>query len=48
MDRPVKLIMGPREISGVVRGIDDQGAILIETEQGLNSYIGGEISLRGE
>lgn len=48
MDRPVKLIIGPREVSGTVRGIDDQGAILIETEQGLNSYIGGEISLRSE
>lgn len=44
--RPIKLIMGPREITGIARGINEQGAVLLETEQGLESYIGGEVSLR--
>ncbi|USD41291.1 bifunctional biotin--[acetyl-CoA-carboxylase] ligase/biotin operon repressor BirA [Vibrio sp. SCSIO 43135] len=44
--RPIKLIMGPREVSGIARGINEQGAVLLETEQGIETYIGGEISLR--
>tara|TARA_Y100001956_G_scaffold5226_1_gene4688 strand:- start:20193 stop:21158 length:966 start_codon:yes stop_codon:yes gene_type:complete len=47
LDRPIKLIMGPREITGVCRGINEQGAVLLETENGVESFIGGEISLRG-
>lgn len=46
IDRPVKLLMGPREISGIARGINEQGAVLLETQNGLETYIGGEISLR--
>ncbi|WP_282177092.1 bifunctional biotin--[acetyl-CoA-carboxylase] ligase/biotin operon repressor BirA [Vibrio nereis] len=46
LGRPIKLIMGPREITGIARGINEQGAVLIETEQGIESYLGGEISLR--
>lgn len=46
LGRPIKLIMGSNEIKGICRGINEQGAVLIETEQGLQSYIGGEISLR--
>ncbi|MGS0683490.1 bifunctional biotin--[acetyl-CoA-carboxylase] ligase/biotin operon repressor BirA [Shewanella sp. 125m-7] len=42
----VKLLMGQDEVHGVCRGIDEQGAIVLETESGLHSYIGGEISLR--
>ncbi|MFM2583698.1 bifunctional biotin--[acetyl-CoA-carboxylase] ligase/biotin operon repressor BirA [Vibrio campbellii] len=44
--RPVKLLMGPREVHGVVKGIDQQGGVVLETESGLETYIGGEISLR--
>ncbi|MDW2303181.1 biotin--[acetyl-CoA-carboxylase] ligase, partial [Vibrio alginolyticus] len=44
--RPVKLLMGPREIHGVVQGIDQQGGVVLKTENGLETYIGGEISLR--
>lgn len=47
IDRPIKLIMGPREISGIARGINEQGAVLLETDNGIESFIGGEISLRG-
>ena len=46
INRPVKLLMGPREISGLARGINEQGAVLLETENGLETFIGGEISLR--
>ncbi|MBO0165641.1 biotin--[acetyl-CoA-carboxylase] synthetase, partial [Vibrio alginolyticus] len=44
--RPVKLLMAPREIHGVVQGIDQQGGVVLKTENGLKTYIGGEISLR--
>ena len=44
--RPIKLIMGPRKISGIAKGINEQGAVLLETEYGIESFIGGEISLR--
>ncbi|NOH80803.1 bifunctional biotin--[acetyl-CoA-carboxylase] ligase/biotin operon repressor BirA [Vibrio sp. RE86] len=46
LDRPIKLIMGPREVTGIAKGINEQGAVLLETEQGIENYIGGEISLR--
>ncbi|MEZ8306877.1 bifunctional biotin--[acetyl-CoA-carboxylase] ligase/biotin operon repressor BirA [Vibrio splendidus] len=46
LGRNVRLIIGPREIEGVVQGIDEQGAVLLKTENGVESYIGGEISLR--
>ena len=44
--RPVKLIMGAREVKGIVQGIDQQGGVVLETDNGLETYIGGEISLR--
>jgi len=44
--RPVRLIMGQRDIIGISHGINEQGAVLLETENGLETYIGGEISLR--
>lgn len=44
--RKVKLLMGPKEVYGVVHGINEYGAVLLETENGMESYIGGEISLR--
>ena len=47
LDRPVKLIIGNQEIFGIARGIDQQGALLLEQNGNVKSYIGGEISLRG-
>ncbi len=44
--RPVKLLMGANEVRGIERGIDEHGGVLLETEEGLKSFIGGEISLR--
>lgn len=48
LGRPIKLLIGEREITGIERGINEQGGVLIETENGLEAYIGGEVSLRGE
>ncbi|WP_226053228.1 bifunctional biotin--[acetyl-CoA-carboxylase] ligase/biotin operon repressor BirA [Dickeya chrysanthemi] len=45
--REVKLIVGNREIIGVDKGIDRQGALLLEKDGEIQPYIGGEISLRG-
>lgn len=44
--RPVRLLMGDQEIRGIARGIDDRGALRLETEEGIKFYLGGEISLR--
>ncbi|MEL7631823.1 bifunctional biotin--[acetyl-CoA-carboxylase] ligase/biotin operon repressor BirA [Pectobacterium aroidearum] len=46
-NRPVRLIIGNREIYGIDRGIDRQGALLLENDGLVTPYIGGEISLRG-
>ncbi|MEJ2766681.1 bifunctional biotin--[acetyl-CoA-carboxylase] ligase/biotin operon repressor BirA [Photobacterium sp. MCCC 1A19761] len=47
LNRPVKLLIGERVVEGIARGINSQGALLLETDQGITPYIGGEISLRG-
>lgn len=44
--RPVKLIIGDREIFGISRGIDEQGALLLEQNGAVKAWVGGEISLR--
>ena len=46
INRPVKLIIGEREIVGISRGIDVQGALLLEQDGVIKSWMGGEISLR--
>ncbi|WP_089137633.1 bifunctional biotin--[acetyl-CoA-carboxylase] ligase/biotin operon repressor BirA [Vibrio rumoiensis] len=45
-NKAIKLLMGHKEIQGIGKGINQQGGILLETEQGLETYLGGEISLR--
>ena len=47
IDRPVKLLIGDKEIHGIERGIDPQGALLLELDGEVKTFIGGEISLRG-
>lgn len=44
--RKVRLIMGPNEVEGIERGIDAHGGVLLETNEGIKSFVGGEISLR--
>ena len=46
INRPVKLIIGDKEIVGISRGIDAQGALLLEQDGVIKPWIGGEISLR--
>lgn len=46
IDRPVKLIIGEKEIFGTSRGIDTQGALLLEQDGVIKPWMGGEISLR--
>ena len=46
IDRPVKLIIGDKEIFGISRGIDAQGALLLEQKGEIKPWMGGEISLR--
>ena len=42
----MKLLMGEQVIRGIARGIDDRGALRLETDEGIKVYLGGEISLR--
>lgn len=46
IDRPVKLLIGERQIFGIARGIDQQGALLLDQDGVIKPFIGGEISLR--
>lgn len=47
IDRPVKLLIGEQQIFGIARGIDQQGALLLDQNGVIKPFIGGEISLRG-
>ncbi|AHG20518.1 biotin--[acetyl-CoA-carboxylase] synthetase [Chania multitudinisentens RB-25] len=46
LDRPVKLLIGEQQIFGIAKGIDQQGALLLEQDGEIKPFIGGEISLR--
>ena len=43
----VDLVSPTTVIKGIVRGIDAQGGLLLETAEGLHAYQSGEVSLRG-
>lgn len=47
INRPVKLIIGEREVFGIARGINEQGGLLLEQDGLIKAWVGGEISLRG-
>lgn len=47
LHRPVKLIIGDKEILGISRGINTQGALMLEQDGVITPWVGGEISLRG-
>lgn len=44
--RQVNVLRADRTITGIYRGINEDGAMLLETEQGLESHLAGEVSLR--
>ncbi len=46
MNSRVKLQLGDREITGIARGIDQQGALLLESQGRVQRYYSGEIRLR--
>lgn len=46
LDRPVKLLVGKEQIVGIERGIDEQGALLLEQDGVIKAFIDGKISLR--
>jgi BirA family biotin operon repressor/biotin-[acetyl-CoA-carboxylase] ligase len=45
-DTPVNLHTGSTRFTGIARGVDGRGALLLETGTGLQAVHGGEISLR--
>jgi len=46
--RPVAVQAGDSTARGVARGIDSDGALLVETPQGLQRFISGDVSVRPE
>lgn len=42
----VDLFMGASQVSGIMRGVNASGALLLETGKGLEVFHGGEVSLR--
>jgi len=47
LNKSVKLITGTREKIGICRGINNQGALLLETDGLVSPIYGGEVSMRG-
>lgn len=45
-DQAIKLICGDRTSEGISKGIDNNGALLVQTNAGIKTYHGGEISVR--
>ena len=47
-DQPASLWLGENQLSGIVRGIDDTGLLLLESANGsLGSYASGDVSFSG-
>ncbi|MFQ6372960.1 bifunctional biotin--[acetyl-CoA-carboxylase] ligase/biotin operon repressor BirA [Shewanella sp. YIC-542] len=46
LGKEVRLLLGNNSISGSYQGIDAQGGIILKTADGLEHFVGGEISLR--
>lgn len=47
-DRPVQLLGdGDSGMTGICRGVDDDGALLLETASGMSRILAGDLSLRG-
>ena len=48
MDKSITLQAGATVVTGVCKGIDEQGAILLDIDGEIKSFIGGEISIKKE
>ncbi|WP_445363119.1 bifunctional biotin--[acetyl-CoA-carboxylase] ligase/biotin operon repressor BirA [Microbulbifer sp. ANSA003] len=46
--QPIRLRSGNLSWEGVAAGVDEKGALLLDTDKGQKSFHGGEISLRGQ
>jgi len=46
LGREVRLLVGNESVSGCYQGIDTQGGVVLDTADGLQHFVGGEISLR--
>ena len=44
--RPARVLLGESVISGTARGVDSEGALLLETPDGVRRFVSGEASLR--
>jgi BirA family biotin operon repressor/biotin-[acetyl-CoA-carboxylase] ligase len=44
--RAVRVLSGESVISGTARGVDSDGALLLETPDGVRRFVSGEASLR--
>jgi BirA family biotin operon repressor/biotin-[acetyl-CoA-carboxylase] ligase len=44
--RPVRVLLADQGICGRARGVDRDGALLLETEEGVRRFVSGEASLR--
>lgn len=45
-DKEVAVLLGQQVVLGTARGVDESGAIKLETSAGLQTFSGGEVSLR--
>ncbi|PKF61538.1 biotin--[acetyl-CoA-carboxylase] synthetase [Psychromonas sp. psych-6C06] len=46
LDKPVNVLLAETQKAGICRGIDEAGALLLEVDGKVETYIGGEVSLR--
>ena len=46
LDQPVLLQMGDQQVQGVSKGVTDEGSLCLDTTSGLQTFSGGEVSLR--
>lgn len=45
-DRQAQVVVGGTTIAGIARGVDSEGALLLETEDRMQRFVSGEASLR--
>jgi BirA family biotin operon repressor/biotin-[acetyl-CoA-carboxylase] ligase len=45
-DRPAQVMVGGTAILGIARGVDSDGALLLETQERMQRFVSGEASLR--
>jgi BirA family biotin operon repressor/biotin-[acetyl-CoA-carboxylase] ligase len=44
--RPAQIIVGDRVVTGVARGVDAEGALLLDNGERVQRFVSGEASLR--